>query len=450
MIHAIILAAGKNSTMKSSLPKSLHPLCHQPLIHYPLQNLIDNSIHNIHVVVDQDHPKLAEFLKDKACYHVKKDSKSSAHALTSIKDIPNDDGMTLIAYGDMPLLRKETIHELLEKGKGMDGVMLVARVDDPKEYNRVIFDVAGHVKDVIQPSDDQDSFSRIKDVDAGLYLIKNTLFNEYFSSLNENELEIPMSKIIRSLTLKGATIGVTMCEDQFECYRVFDQKTLSIAASHLKDRINNYWLERGITLIDPKNTYISSDCEIGEETVIEPNVSIIGKTKIGKGCLITSGSILENAIIKDHVLIESSKIIDSQVGSETSVGPYAHLRMNTVVGEKCRIGNFVEFKKTIFGNLSRAAHLAYLGDCVVGEDVNIGCGVITANYDGKVKSQTVIGDHSFIGSNASLIAPIQVGSYAVVAAGSTVSADVNNNDLVIERTQVVTKPGYGKKYITKE
>lgn len=217
-----------------------------------------------------------------------------------------------------------------------------------------------------------------------------------------------------------------------------------------KDQINALHIQNGVQLIDPTTTYIDEEVVIAPGATIYPNCFLEGKTRIDAGVVIGANSKIVNSLIGRDTKIESSWIINSEVKEETSIGPYAHIREHCEIGSKCRIGNFVEMKKTRFGNLSRCAHLSYLGDCDVGEDVNIGCGVVTVNYDGKHKYKTIIGNHSFIGSNANLIAPIHIGDYAVVAAGSTVSSDVKDEEMGIARSRQTNKPGLGKKYIEKK
>lgn len=245
------------------------------------------------------------------------------------------------------------------------------------------------------------------------------------------------------------SIKVVTLKQPQEALYVKNALLLAEANQICQQQINEYWMKQGVILVDPKQTYISVDSQIKEGTVIYPQVTV-KQSVLGKRCIITSGCWLENAEIGDFCKIESSKIIDSKVGEQSEVGPFAHFRGKSEVGSHCRIGNFVEFKKTIFGNGSKCAHLTYLGDAIVGEKVNIGCGVVTVNYDGKNKHQTLIGDGAFIGSNVNLIAPITVGQQAVVAAGSTVSASVESEDLVIERSSVVVKQGYGIRYLSKK
>lgn len=216
-----------------------------------------------------------------------------------------------------------------------------------------------------------------------------------------------------------------------------------------RNLINARLLERGVNIIDPTTTYIDESVVIEDDVTIYPNTFIEGNSIIHSGAVIGVNSKLNNAVIGKNTKIESSYIINSMVGDNTTIGPMAHIREHSIIGSNVRIGNFVEMKKTVFGNGSSCAHLSYLGDSEVGEHVNIGCGVVTVNYDGKVKSKTIIGNRAFIGSNANLIAPIRIGDFAVVAAGSTVNQDVNSDDMAIARARQVIKEGYGKKYINK-
>ena len=245
------------------------------------------------------------------------------------------------------------------------------------------------------------------------------------------------------------SVKVVTLNNPQEALYVKDALLLAEANQICQQQINAYWMQQGVILVDPKQTYLSVDSKIGAGTVIYPQVTV-KQSVLGEHCIITTGSWLERAEVGAYCKIESSKIIDSKIGEHSEVGPYAHFRGKTEVGAHCRIGNFVEFKKTLFGNDSKCAHLTYLGDALVGEKVNIGCGVVTVNYDGKNKHQTIIGDGAFIGSNVNLIAPIEVGHHAVVAAGSTVTASVDSEDLVIERAQVVVKQGYGERYLSKK
>lgn len=248
----------------------------------------------------------------------------------------------------------------------------------------------------------------------------------------------------------GLGVKAKIVEDSFEASGVNDKKELAQATRWMQKRINEHWMEEGVTLINPDSTYIGPDVILGKDVTLYPNVYLEGNTVIHDGTTILPQSFLVNAVIGKNCTVDSSRITDSIIHDEVKIGPYAHLRMNCEVDSKNRIGNFVEFKNTKFGFDSRCAHLTYLGDSEVGSKVNIGCGVITVNYDGKNKFHTVIKDGSFIGSNVNLIAPVTVGENAVVAAGSTATKDVPDGDMAIGRVRQENKPGYGLVYKNKE
>lgn len=230
---------------------------------------------------------------------------------------------------------------------------------------------------------------------------------------------------------------------------VNDYVSLACVEAKMRHLINQHHLSNGVHLIDPATTYIGSDVRIDDGVVIYPNVVLKGTTQIGAGSVVTSGSYLENALIHENVVIESSKIIDSEVKDGVTIGPYSHLRGHSCVEAKVRIGNFVEFKNTHFGEGSKCAHLTYIGDSDVGKGVNIGCGVVTVNYDGKHKFRTTIKDGAFIGSNVNLIAPVTIGEKALLAAGSTITEDVEDGAMGIARSRQSNKEDFGKKYLTK-
>jgi len=239
-------------------------------------------------------------------------------------------------------------------------------------------------------------------------------------------------------------------KDNEEVMGVNDRQDLLNAQRWIQKRINTKWIDNGVTFINPQGTYISLETTLEEDVVLYPNIYLEGKNHIGRGTTILPGSFIVNSTIGDETVIDACRITDSIVGNKVNIGPYAHLRGHCVIADGNRIGNFVEMKNAKIGKKTRCAHLTYIGDAEVGEDVNFGCGVVTVNYDGKNKFKTKIGDHAFIGSNVNLIAPIEVGNNAVVAAGSTIDENVPDNDMAIARQRQVNKPGLGLKYIQKK
>ena len=260
---------------------------------------------------------------------------------------------------------------------------------------------------------------------------------------NQNaQNEYYLTDMIKIFHDYGYKVEGMIVEDANEVMGVNDRVQLAQATKVIQRRINTHWMNEGVTLVDPESTWIDASTTIGSDSIIEPNSSLIHAT-IGEHVHLKGACVIEHSSIGDHSAIDQSKVIDSTVGKHTTVGPSAHLRNHCVIGNHCRIGNFVEMKKTIFDDHSKSAHLTYLGDAIVGKHVNIGCGVVTVNYDGKHKFNTIIKDGAFVGSNSNLIAPITIGENALVAAGSTLTCDVEDQAMGIARAYQVNKPSKG-------
>lgn len=452
MKQAIIMAAGKGTRMQSELPKVMHKVCQKTMV----EHLIDQSklagATRVVTVVGYGHEIIEEAMKDKTEFALQEPQLGTGHAVMQAKQCENEDGETLVINGDCPCLTSETLTSLTEVLKGNTKmVILTAVLEDPSAYGRVVRDENGYVTKIIEFKDCTEEEKKINEINTGIYAFDNkTLFSNLTDIQNKNaQSEYYITDLVEILNRKGIQVGAVQAMDNDEVAGVNDKVELAKANQTMQKRINEYWMKQGVTLINPDATYIGADVEIGKETTIYPDVTIEGKSSIGAGTTILPNSFLVNAKIGNKCTIDSSRISDSEVKDECTIGPFAHLRMHSVVDSKNRIGNFVEFKNTNFGYDSRCAHLTYIGDSDVGSKVNIGCGVVTVNYDGKNKFRTVIKDGAFIGSNVNLIAPVTVGENAVVAAGSTATKDVPAGDMAIARCRQENKPGYGTKYKNK-
>ena len=331
-------------------------------------------------------------------------------------------------------------------------VVLTAVLDDPKQYGRIIRNAEGMIEKIVEFKDCTEEQRKITEINTGIYCFDNQALFEHLKEIrNDNaQQEYYITDLVEIFNRHGLGVKAKIVEDSFEASGVNDKKELAQATRWMQKRINEHWMEEGVTLINPDSTYIGPDVVLGKDVTLYPNVYLEGNTVINDGTTILPQSFLVNAVIGKNCTVDSSRITDSIVHDEVKIGPYAHLRMNCEVDSKNRIGNFVEFKNTKFGFDSRCAHLTYLGDSEIGSKVNIGCGVITVNYDGKNKFHTVVKDGAFIGSNVNLIAPVTVGENAVVAAGSTATQDVPDGDMAIGRVRQENKPGYGLIYKNKE
>lgn len=452
MKYAIVLGAGKGTRMKSKINKVMHKVVDKPIIGHIVDNLEKCGVTEINVVVGFQKEQIMDYLKDRVTYTHQDEQLGTAHALDQVTTLREKDGKTLIMVGDCPLVQPSTIQQLFDASDEADCVLLSAQMSDPSGYGRVIRDNQGLVKAIIEAREATDEQRAINEINTGIYVFDNQLLFKYLSEVtNENSSgEYYLTDLIHIFNKNDLRIKAIRVKDNKEVMGINNRIQLSHANAWYQHRINQHWMNEGVTLLDPTSTYISLDTEIEQDVTIYPNVNIKGKSFIKEGATIYPNSWIENSVIGQNSVIDASKIVDSEVKNDVVIGPFSHLRMHSIVDDKVRIGNFVELKNTHMKEKARSAHLTYLGDSEIGEDVNIGCGVVTVNYDGKNKFKTIVKDHAFVGSNSNLIAPITIGEYAVVAAGSTVSDDVKDNSMVIERAQLVTKEEKGKKYILKE
>ncbi len=452
MTSAIIMAAGKGTRMKSDGAKTMHKVLGKPMLEHIYDTLVSIGIDRTIIVVGHGQEEIKTYFKDKVEYATQQPQLGSGHAVMQAKALENEVGKTLICNGDCPLVQKETYEKLLEMGNDYPLVLLTTKLSDPASYGRIIRNEAGEVERIVEKKDCNEEELKVNEINVGIYCVDNELLWKYLPEIDNNNAqnEYYVTDLVKIFKSHGHKVGAYVASDSEEMSGINNRVELANANKWLQNKVNNYWLENGVTLVSPETTYISPESEIGIDTIIYGNVRIEGKTTIGKGNVITEGSYLNNATIGDKNTITSSRITDSSMGNNITLGPWAHLRNGCCIADNCRIGNFVEMKNTTFGKGSKCAHLTYVGDATVGSNCNFGCGVVTVNYDGKNKFHTTIGNNAFIGSNVNLIAPIEVGDNAVIAAGSTVNQDVETGDMAIARVRQENKPGYGLKYINKE
>lgn len=451
MRSAIVLAAGKGTRMKSSLCKVMHPCANKPMIGHIVSALKKAKVDRIVVVVGHDAESVKDYLKDEVTYATQSPQLGTGHAVMQADCLKDTDGDTIVLYGDGPCIQSETIEKAFAANEKHDLTVLSAVLADGGNYGRIVRDENGRVKKIVEAKDCSSDELAIKEINTGLYVFKTkALFAGLKELRNDNaQQEYYLTDMVEIFNQKGLSTYSLSVDDCDELMGVNDRCELAKAEAWMKAHINKKHMLNGVTIIDPANTYIGADVEIGNDTIIYPNVMISGATKIGSHTEILSNSFIKDAIIGDYVVIDSSKIVDSQVDAHTTVGPMSHLRNHTHIHENCRIGNFVEFKNSDFGDGSKCAHLTYIGDSDFGKGINVGCGVVTVNYDGKNKYRTTVEDGAFIGSNCNLIAPVTIGKNALLAAGSTITDSVDNGDMGIARARQINKAGFGEKYKNK-
>lgn len=451
MKSAIVLAAGKGTRMKSALNKVMHPVSNKPMIGHIVSNLKKANVDNIVVVVGHGAQSVKNFLGNDVGYALQEPQLGTGHAVMCAKDLEKFDGDTIILCGDGPLIQTETILKAFEENKDNACTVLTGILASGERYGRIVRNSDGHVEKIVEAKDCSEDELKINEINTGIFCFKNKLLFESLKEIkNENaQNEYYLTDLVEIFNKNGQSVNAMVVEDPEETMGVNDRLDLAKAQRWMKRHVNNKHMLNGVSIIDPENTYIDVDVEIGEDSVIYPNVHIQGNSVIGKNVTITPNSFLLNAVIGDNVTIDSSKITDSKVGARTTIGPMSHLRNNTEICEDCRIGNFVEFKNSYFGDGSKCAHLTYIGDSDFGKKINVGCGVVTVNYDGKHKFRTTVKDGAFIGSNCNLIAPVTIGENVLLAAGSTITDSVDDGDMAIARSKQSIKQGFGTKYKNK-
>ena len=447
---AVVLAAGQGTRMKSKLYKVLHPVCGKPMVEHVVGQLEELKLQNIVTVVGHGAEKVRDQLGSRVNYVLQEEQLGTAHAVMQTQEtLANNEGVTLVVCGDTPLITKETMDALLtyHEEKGAKATILTADADNPFGYGRIIRDENGRVQRIVEQKDASDDEQQVKEINTGTYCFDNkTLFETLQLVKNENaQGEYYLPDVVEILQKQGEVVAAYQTADFDETMGVNDRVALSKAEVAMKKRINEKHMRKGVTLIDPDATYISSDSVIGQDTVIYPGTTIIGNTTIGEEAMIGPNTEIKDSKVGDMTVVKQSVIHDSEVGNAVNIGPFAHIRPASQIGDEVKIGNFVEVKKAVMGHGSKASHLSYVGDAEIGKDVNFGCGSITVNYDGQKKYLTKVEDGAFIGCNVNLIAPVTVGKGATVAAGSTITDDVPNQALSIARSRQTNKEDYATK-----
>ncbi|SOC26290.1 UDP-N-acetylglucosamine pyrophosphorylase /glucosamine-1-phosphate N-acetyltransferase [Ureibacillus xyleni] len=449
-IFAVILAAGQGTRMKSKLYKVLHPVCGKPMVEHVVDNIQTLDVNRIVTIVGHGAEKVKEQLGEKSEYVLQAEQLGTAHAVKQAETILGElEGTTLVVCGDTPLIRTETFKALFEhhQTQNAKATILTAVADNPTGYGRIIRNDTGQVEQIVEQKDATTEQQLVTEINTGTYCFDNkALFDALKLVNNENaQGEYYLPDVIEILQKQGEIVSAYQCENFEETLGVNDRVALSQAEGIMRARINEMHMRNGVTIVNPLTTHISADTIIGSDTVIQPGTIIEGKSIIGEDCIIGPNSHIVNCQIGDRSTVQNSVATNSIVGEDTSVGPFAHLRPDAELGNYVKIGNFVEVKKSTLGDHSKVSHLSYIGDAEVGSNVNIGCGSITVNYDGKNKYKTVIEDNVFVGCNSNLVAPVKIGAGSFVAAGSTITKEVPEDSLAIARARQENKLDYAKK-----
>ncbi|MBL4954209.1 bifunctional UDP-N-acetylglucosamine diphosphorylase/glucosamine-1-phosphate N-acetyltransferase GlmU [Neobacillus sp. YIM B02564] len=445
--YAVILAAGQGTRMKSKLYKVLHPVCGKPMVQHVVDQVQMLNIEEMVTIIGHGAEQVKAQLGETSSYALQEVQLGTAHAVMQAGSrLAGKEGVTIVVCGDTPLMKAETMEALFKHHEDTNAkaTILTARIADPTGYGRIVRNDHGLVEKIVEHKDATEAERTINEINTGTYCFDNiTLFDALKHVSNDNvQGEYYLPDVIEILKNQGEVVSAYQTNDLDETLGVNDRVALAEAERIMRSRINEQHMRNGVTIIDPANTYIEADVTIGQDTVIYPGTMLKGKTLIGEDCQIGPYSEIESCQIGDHTVVRQSAAFCSSIGSRVNIGPFAHIRPDSNIYDDVKIGNFVEIKKSVFGQGSKASHLSYIGDAEVGSGVNIGCGSITVNYDGKNKYLTKIEDDVFIGCNSNLVAPVTIGKGAYVAAGSTITKNVPGNALSIARARQENKENY--------
>ncbi|MBP6190728.1 MAG: bifunctional UDP-N-acetylglucosamine diphosphorylase/glucosamine-1-phosphate N-acetyltransferase GlmU [Acinetobacter sp.] len=441
----IILAAGKGTRMKSALPKVLQPLAGRPLLDHVIQSAKKLHAQNIITIYGHGGQLVQQqFAQERIQWVEQAEQLGTGHAVQMTLPVLPQDGMSLILYGDVPLVRQSTLEQLLEVSAVSGIGMISLTVDNPSGYGRIVRQ-AGKIQAIVEHKDANDEQRQIQEINTGIYCVSNAKLHQWLPKLSNNNAqgEYYLTDIVAMAVADGLEIASIQPELAFEVEGVNDRLQLATLERQFQLQQAKELMQQGVHLIDPSRFDLRGTLKCGQDVIIDVNVIIEGECELGDNVHIGAGCILKNTQIAAGTHVQPYSLFDQAiVGEQAQIGPFARLRPGAQLANEVHIGNFVEVKNSMIGQGSKANHLTYLGDADIGADCNIGAGTITCNYDGANKHRTIIADHVFIGTNNSLVAPITIGQGATTGAGSTLSRDVAAQSLAVERAKQFEKANY--------
>lgn len=448
---AIILAAGKGTRMKSRLPKVLHKLGGRYMVEHVINAVGELGVKEFIAVVGHEAEMVQEALGKGISYAMQQEQLGTGHAvMMALPHIKEKEGHVLVVCGDTPLIRPETLQKLWDHHLVTQAActVLSAILPDPNGYGRIVRKQQDDIlSKIVEQKDALPKELSIQEINTGTYCFDLKSLREVIKNITPNNAqgEYYLTDMVALLGSRGLKVNAVIAEDFEETKGINSRSQLAEAERTMRMRKISRLMDDGVTIIDPSSTYIEQEVTIGRDTVVEPFTFLRGETVIGSECTIGPHADIKDSVIGDRVWVNRTVMIEASVGDECNIGPFAYLRPGAELSRKVKIGDFVEIKKSVIGEGSKVPHLTYVGDAEVGKNVNIGCGTITCNYDGKYKYCTVIKDRAFIGSNTNLVAPVEVGEGAIVGAGSTITKDVPPDDLAVARGKQLNLPGWAAK-----
>jgi bifunctional UDP-N-acetylglucosamine pyrophosphorylase/glucosamine-1-phosphate N-acetyltransferase len=449
-LAAVILAAGKGTRMKSALPKVLHQVGGKPMVKHVVDAANFAGATKTIVVVGFGAESVQSALKGETEFATQAEQLGTGHAVMQAKPLLQDfSGTVMVLCGDTPLLRGELLQRLYTEHKeaGALATVLTAHMPNPSGYGRVIRGTNGQVAKIVEQKDASPAELLVNEINTGIYCFERAALFEALAGITcENvQREYYLTDVIGILAEKKAKVWAVAAEDHDETMGINSRRQLAQAEKVLRMRKINELMDQGVTIMDPDSTFIDEEVTIGADSIIYPFTWLEGRTVIGTGCEIGPNTRIQHTKIGDNVTLHFVYAHECEIGDEVIAGPYVHLRPNTVLARGVKIGNFVEVKNSKVGEKSKLPHLSYIGDTDMGAGINIGCGTITVNYDGKHKHRTTIEDGSFVGCNSNLVAPVTIGEGAYIAAGSTITKDVPPEALGVGRARQTNIEGWVKR-----
>lgn len=457
MDKVIILAAGEGTRMKSNISKVLHKICNRSVLSYVVDASKAINPDETIVIVGKNEEAIKEEFGEKLKYIKQEIGEGipygTGYAVKLAENYMEGDFDILIMNGDGPLLREETLKKFIKyhKENENDATLLTAEFEDPTGYGRIAKDKDGNFLSIVEHKDCTKEQLEIKEIYSGTGIFNALKLKKYLDKLDTNNTqgELYLTDIYEIMRKEALKVSTYILEDNIEIMGLNNKVQLAEVEKEMRKRINEEYMLQGVIMENPESITIEKDVKIGMDTVIEQNVKILGNTEIGSNCHIGMNSQIVDATIKDEVKIYSSFIEKAIVENGADIGPFARLRPNAHIMDKVHIGNFVEVKNATVGKNTKAGHLIYIGDADIGERVNVSCGVIFANYDGKNKFRAKVGDDAFLGSNVNIVAPVEIANKAFLAAGSTITKNVEEGQLSIERAEQKNIDGYYNKKFNK-
>ena len=448
--YAIILAAGKGTRMKSDLPKVLHKVAGISMLEHVFRSVNAINPEKTVTVIGHKAELVEQVLAGQTEFVRQTEQLGTGHAVMMAEPVlENLSGQTLVIAGDTPLITGESLKNLIDFHINHKNVatILTAEADNPFGYGRIVRNQHGEVLKIVEQKDASDFEQQIKEINTGTYVFDNARLFEALKNINTNNAqgEYYITDVIGIFRENGEKVSAYTLKDFDESLGVNDRVALATAESVMRRRINQQHMVNGVSFVNPDATYIDVDVEIAPEVQVEANVTLKGQTKIGAETILTNGTYIVDSVIGERTVITSSMIEESSVADGVTVGPYAHIRPGSSLAKDVHVGNFVEVKGSSIGENTKAGHLTYIGNSEVGANVNFGAGTITVNYDGQKKYKTIIGDNVFVGSNSTIIAPVELGDNSLVGAGSTITKDVPADAIALGRGRQINKEDYAKR-----